>query len=171
VDRADPDRIIADKLAALEPQAWQGEVWRHTFANNPPERRNVRGARWNPSGVEALYVSLARETALAEAEHLIETQPIRPSAKRTLHRLRVSLAAVVDLTNRDVLLSLGVSDDELSSDDLRACQAVGGAAVFLRLDGIIVPSARSPGDNIVILFAGTESAPEIELLESEPLRA
>lgn len=169
MDRADPDRIIAEKLAGLEPLEWSGEVWRHTFADNPPERRNVRGARWNPSGIEALYVSLARETALAEAEYLMETQPLRPSAKRTLHRLRVSLTSVVDLTNRDVLLSLGVTDEELSSDDLRACQAVGAAAVFVRLDGIIVPSARSPRNNIVILFAGTESAPEIEVLESVPL--
>lgn len=90
-------------------------------------------------------MSLARETALAEAEYLIETQPLRPSAKRALHRLRVSLTSVVDLTNRDVLRSLGVGDEELASDDLRACQAVGAAAVFVRLDGIIVPSARSPG--------------------------
>ena len=74
--------------------------------------------------------------------------------------------SVVDLTDQDVLLSLGVGDQELESDDLRACQVVGAAAVFLHLDGIIVPSARSPGDNIVILFAGPDAAPEIEVVES-----
>jgi RES domain-containing protein len=166
VGRPDPDRIIAERLADLKPHAWSGEVWRHTFAASPPERRNVRGARWNPPNVEALYVSLAAETALAEAEYLIESQPLRPTAKRTLHRLRISLTAVVDLTDRDVLLSLGVGEKELESEDLSACQAVGAAAVFLRLDGIIVPSARNPGDNIVILFAGADAAPEIEVLES-----
>ena len=141
MDRADPDRIIAEELSRLEPLEFSGEVWRHTFADNPPDRRNVRGARWNPSGIEALYVSLARETALAEAEYLIGTQPLRPSAKRTLHRLRVSLTSVVDLTSGHVLRSLGVNKEQLSSEDLRACQAVGAAAVFARLDGIIVPSA------------------------------
>ena len=169
MDRHSPNAAIAARLAEFEANEWSGEVWRHTFANNPPERRNVRGARWNPPDLEALYVSLDRATAIAEADHLIAAQPLRPRATRTVHRLRISLGAVVDLTDPARLSSLGVDGSALASDDFVACQAVGAAAAFLRLDGIIVPSARSPGHNIVILFTGSESFAEVEVLDSELL--
>jgi len=169
VERPAPDAAIAARLAGFGAAAWSGEVWRHTFANNAPERRNVRGARWNPPDVEALYVSLDRATAIAEADYLIEAQPLRPRAKRTIHRLRISLQNVVDLTDRHRLSSLGVDDEALSSDYHEACQAVGAVAAFLHLDGMIVPSARSPGHNIVIMFARPDSVPEVEVVESEAL--
>lgn len=166
MDRPDPDRLISERLARFHAGPWTGEVWRHTLGTNPPDRRNTHGARWNPSGVEALYGSIERDTALAEGEYLISAQPLRPIATRTLHRLRVTLEALVDLTGPGSLESLGVDHEALLSDDHRACQAVGAAAVFLHFDGIMVPSARSPGTNIVILFAGVETTPEVEVLES-----
>jgi RES domain-containing protein len=166
VARPNPDAVVAARLADLEVRPWSGEVWRHMFADNPPEKRNVRGARWNPPEVEALYVSLDAQTALAEAEHLIESQPLRPIARRTLYRLQIALAAVVDLTGAGILSTLGVDEADTSSDDYRACQAVGAAASFLHLDGMIVPSARSPGNNIVVLFGGTRVAPTVEVLDS-----
>jgi RES domain-containing protein len=166
VARPDPDAVVTARLADLEVRPWSGEVWRHMFADNPPEKRNVRGARWNPPEVEALYVSLDAQTALAEAEHLIESQPLRPMARRTLYRLQIALPAVVDLTGAGVLSTLGVDEADIWSDDYSACQAVGAAAIFLHLDGMIVPSARSPGHNIVVLFGGTRVAPTVEVLDS-----
>jgi RES domain. len=50
-------------------------------------------ARWNPAGVAAIYASLTREGALAEAEHQIAIQPIRPRARRSLYPLSPRLAA------------------------------------------------------------------------------
>lgn len=64
MDRPNPDPTILARLAALDAGPWSGEVWRHTFADSPPDKRNVRGARWNPPGVEALYTSLDEATAL-----------------------------------------------------------------------------------------------------------
>lgn len=167
--RPHPDRLISERLAEVEPVEWTGDVWRHTLAGYPPDRRNVHGARWNPPGVEALYVSLERDTAIAEGDYLIASQPLRPAAKRTVHRLRISLSALVDLTDPVLLEALGVDQDALTSDDHRACQAVGAAAVFLHLDGILVPSARHPGANIVILFTAGDVAPEIDVLDSQTL--
>jgi len=83
--------------------------------------------------------------------------------------LKVSLQSVVDLTDRARLSSLGIDDDALAGDEQVACQAVGAAAAFLHLDGIIVPSVRSPGHNIVILLASPDSLPEITVLDSQPL--
>ena len=168
MDRPNPDATILATLAALDAGPWSGEVWRHTFANNPPDKPNVRGARWNPPGVEALYTSLDEATALAEADHLIAMQPLRPRATRTLHRLAIALKSVVELTDSSLLELLGVDQEALASDHHAACQAVGAAAAFLHLDGIVVPSARSPGHNIVILFAGVDSLPDIRVIDSSP---
>lgn len=74
----EPNPNLLEALAELKPSTWSGRVWRHTFADNPPDAANGRGARWNPPGTDALYVSLERDTALAEAEHQIAVQPIRP---------------------------------------------------------------------------------------------
>lgn len=169
MDRPDPDGLISARLADIQPRRWVGEVWRHTFGLSSPERTNLRGARWNPPSVEALYVSIDRETVVAEGDHLIASQPLRPSAARVIHRLHVTLEAVVDLTDPEVLASLGVLNEDLRSDDFRKCQAVGAAAAFLQLDGIVVPSARSPGHNIVILFSRAEAGPDIQVLDSEQI--
>jgi RES domain-containing protein len=169
VERSAPNPVLLDRLSRLEPHAWSGTVWRHTFADNPPETTNTRGARWNPRGVEVLYTSLDRSTAIAEADHLIAIQPVRPRAKRTIHRLEIGLGSLLDLTDRAILASLGVDDEALSGDDHSRCQAVGGAAAFLHFDGILVPSARSPGRNVVILFEGSRPLPRLRVVESERL--
>ncbi len=165
----EPDPDLLDRLSRLEAHAWSGTVWRHTLADNPPDKTNTRGARWNPPGVEALYASLDRSTAVAEGDYLIASQSLPIRAKRTVHRLNVQLKSVLDLSDRSLLASLGVDEQALAGDDSVRCQAVGGAAAFLHSDGIIVPSARHPGHNLVILFEGAGEQPEIRVVESEGL--
>jgi len=46
------------------------------FGDYPPDAENTRGAHWNLPGVAAIYTSLARKGALAEAEHHIAVQPV-----------------------------------------------------------------------------------------------
>ena len=99
MEKFEPDPVLLDQLSGLRPHAWSGTVWRHTFADNPPDQTNVRGARWNPPGVEVLYTSLDRSTAIAETDHVIEIQPVRPRAKRTIHRLEIGLKSVLDGAN------------------------------------------------------------------------
>ena len=94
------------------------------FADYPPDRRNTRGARWNPPDVAAIYFSLDRETALAEAEFQISVQPYRPRAKRTLFTIQVTVASLVDLTVGTRLTELGVTQEVLEELDHDACQAV-----------------------------------------------
>lgn len=158
---------LASTLASLPVVEWEGEVWRHTFGDNPPDKPNARGARWNPAGVEAIYTSLERSVALAEADYQIAAQPLRPRAKRTLHRMRVQLGAVLILTDAAVLLTLGIDEAAIAGSSYETCQAVGLAAVSLQCDAIIVPSARSPGHNLVILLDQVGNDFRLELLESE----
>lgn len=57
-------------------------AWRHMFGTHPPDQENTRGARWNPPGVVAIYVSRERHGAIAEGDHVIAVQPPRPRIRR-----------------------------------------------------------------------------------------
>jgi RES domain-containing protein len=122
------------------------------FAGASPDRENFRGARWNPSGVGAIYTSLTRETALAEAEYRITLEPIamRRDLKRTIHEINIVLHAVIDLNSHERLQKLGVDKTVLSGTDLSPCQRVGGQVDWFEHDGLLVPSARHEGVNLVI---------------------
>lgn len=78
---------LSERLKALPFGSWRSTAFRHMFGSYPPDRENTSGARWNPAGVAAIYASLTREGALAEAEHQIAVQPIRPRARRSIYEL------------------------------------------------------------------------------------
>jgi RES domain-containing protein len=161
---------LLDQLQAAQPAPFSGVVYRHMFADYPPFAINTRGARWNPPGVGAIYSSLERATALAEAEHQIALQPLRPSARRTVYTLEVELASALDLTSVDLLAAVGVSEEDLEALDFAPCQLVGGAVAWLDHDGLLVPSARRKGGTNVVIFP-TAQEPEQDwaILDEEVL--
>ncbi|HUP17553.1 MAG TPA: RES family NAD+ phosphorylase [Acidimicrobiia bacterium] len=121
------------------------------FNGLDPARANTRGARWNPPGVAAIYTSLDRDTAIAEADYAIARQPFRPHVTRQLYQIRLALLTVVDLSDAALLGDVGVFAEELASPNHAACQSVGGACHWLGADGILVPSARTNiGTNLVV---------------------
>lgn len=144
----DPD--LLDAIERLGCEALDGvTLWRHMFNDNPPELSNTRGARWNPAGLAAIYTSEDRETAIAEGQHAIDMQPLRPRARRFVYELRVSAQKVLRIDSDD-FASLGVDPTDLLSTEFAACQRVGAHAAFLGYDALIVPSARADGSNVVI---------------------
>lgn len=161
------DPAILDILQGLQPQEWRGTVYRHMLADYAPERDNTRGARWNPPGIAARYASLEKKTALAEAEYLLSSQNPRPRAIRTLYSIRVRLLSILDLTSSDLLSRRGIAGSELGAADYSACQAIGGAAAWLEHDGLLVPSARHPGTNLVIYPTNAGPEVEFEVVHSE----
>ncbi|MEE8395187.1 MAG: RES family NAD+ phosphorylase [bacterium] len=159
-------------LEALERQSarpWVGTVYRHMFADHDPLAGNIRGARWNPPDVEAIYASLNRETALAEAEYRISVQPLRPRARRTVFTLRVELQNALEIENFHELEKLGVSKRDFEGFDMSACQRIGWAVAWLGHDGLIVPSARADGQNLVIFPSGLDSKTTLEVVGEEPV--
>lgn len=144
------DEQIFEALAQVPTEAWEGEVFRHMFASFPPEKENSSGARWNPPETPAIYTSLTRETALAESEYQIGAQPRRPKAKRTLYKIAIHLSSVLNISGEQVLRSLSLKTTDLTDIDFRVCQAIGGAVERLGHDGLLVPSARARGHNLVI---------------------
>jgi RES domain-containing protein len=162
------DPAFLDRIESLPTREWQGHVWRHMFNEYAPERINTSGARWNPPGVGAIYAALEREIAIAEGDHMIEIQPRRIFRRRVLYELAVDMRRVVDLTHPDALAIAGLTIADIAADDFTACQRVGGAAAFLGSDGLLVPSARRAGDNLVILI-GPGGDVEIERVTEEIL--
>ncbi len=144
------DRKIVARLEDCTPKAWEGTAFRHMFATFSPERQNSRGARWNPPETAAIYTSLTREIVLAEADYYINLEPFRPKVVRKIYEIDIGLHSVLDLSSWDSLAALGVEKSAFSVSDYACTQMIGGAAEWLKHDGILVPSARGHGINLVI---------------------
>lgn len=158
---------MLDILQSAPVSAWSGTVYRHMFGLNEPTHANTHGARWNDTGLTAIYTSCERETALAEAEYYISLQPLRPRAKRTLYTIRVSLKNVLDLTAADLLRELGITDAVLVSPDHAPCRTIAGAANWLGHDGLLVPSARRRGGINLVIYQQDPSASDFDVTDSE----
>lgn len=146
------EREIRDLFGALRVDPWEGVVYRHMFAGLSPYRENTRGARWNPAGVSAIYSSLARDTALAEANYRLslESVPLRRDIKRTIYAMSVNLHAVVDLGSIEKLRTFEIDESEMQGESLQACQQLGNQVDWFGYDGLLVPSVRHLGQNLVI---------------------
>lgn len=90
----DPSLLDSIEQSVVE---WSGMAYRQMFARTDVLRANIRGARWNPPGEEAVYCSLHPRTAAAENDHLIARQPVPIRKPRVTHELSVTLARVADL--------------------------------------------------------------------------
>jgi RES domain-containing protein len=141
---------LLEAVSKLSASPWDGVVFRHTFGSISPRKENQLGARWNPAEVPAIYCSLERETAIAEVDFHISLQPFKPTTERRVHRVEVRVPAVVDLTNWEILERLGISRSSYATVEPPRCKEVGGAIAFLGHSGILVPSARHDGLNLVV---------------------
>lgn len=161
------DPIILDTLQGLEPRPWAGLVYRHMLNNYPPTRANTRGARWNPPDVQAIYTSCDRETALAEAEYRLSLEPVQLRVRRVMYTLKVQLKSVLDITSNDILRKLGINAERLTESNFTTFQHIGGATNWLGHDGMLVPSARTKGINLVIYPLQQDSDLVIEEVQKE----
>ena len=143
----DPHLLDAlEKCGADAPM--EGTVWRQILEPTSVLRPNIRGARWNPPGVEALYCSLDAATAAAEIDHLLNSQPIPITRERRTHAVEVRLSRVVDIRH--------CAHYVFDFHDQDACEEVGAAVCWLGYSGLLVPSLRAAGDNLVIYVAQIE---------------
>lgn len=156
------DPVLLDALERFDGRPWTGVVQRHVLGSYPPDRANVRGARWNPPEVSALYVSLDRATAEAEGTRILEVQSVAPRVNRSIYELEVKLGSVIALSEVADLAAIGLSEDDLRNDDFEACQRVGGAVAWIGHDGLFVPSARLDGGRNLVIFTAN-MGPESDL--------
>jgi len=144
------DSEIAEILADLPSGPWEGIAYRHMFANFPPDRENTRGARWNPPEVPAIYCSLGYDIVIAEAEYRLSLETVPPKVKRTIYKIRVRLERALDIRSPQTLSRLGLGRSALSQIKHEECSRIGGIVARQHHDGLLVPSARIKGDNLVI---------------------
>lgn len=152
--------------------AWEGPAYR--FTSLPYASRGdlvsgagsrLNGGRWNPPGhFNCVYTSLDPHTALEESYAAMDKYGISRSKARPRVQVAITLRLqlVLDVTPSAILRKIGVTRSELNQidweEDQRAgreslTQAIGRLAWLERLEGIIVPSSRAKGKNLV-LFPG-----------------
>lgn len=165
----EPNPRLAEVLARLAETGFDGHAWKHTLPNQSPTAANTKGARWNPAGVPAVYLSIERDTALAEGAYLVGVQPQPITGMRHIHEVELSLRRVLDLRDPTVRRALGLSDADLRSSDQSACRTVGGTAEWLGVDALIVPSARTDGANLVVFERRTGPDFSLRVLKTDPV--
>jgi RES domain-containing protein len=146
--------VILDALDAIEPRPFAGEVWRVARKGREPLRGSSTHGRWSPNGeFEVLYTSLERDGALAEIGYRLSLEPVWPSRiQHEIHRIEVRTEKTLHLADLAALQTLGVDTAKYRSFDYEATQAITAAAHFLMFDGLLVPSARAPCNNLVIFL-------------------
>lgn len=159
------DPRFLDLLEARALPEWSGEVWRQVLGGSDPRRPNQRGARWNPPGVEALYCSLERATAVAEIDHLLSLQPVPVLKPRSTVQLAVRLTRVVDLLDGAWLEGLEFDRLDIVGEQYESPQLVGRAVAWLGCAGLLVPSARRDGANLVIFTNQMSADDYVELVD------
>lgn len=161
---------IAQAVDALGPTTWSGVAFRHTSP-----RRNalagsgaaISGGRWNAPGTSTIYLASPRETCLAEFGRMAEGQGRGALSflPRALHTLIVTELVVLDLTTAGAMAAVGLALPDLSGP-WPPCQAVGAAAHFLRLGGVLAPSATGSGV-VVAVFESHVMPGQLELDSTE----
>ncbi|TDR89809.1 RES family NAD+ phosphorylase [Enterovirga rhinocerotis] len=170
-------KALLDAIEAEAPISFSGTVWRVVTDGFDPLRPGRSGGRWDDGTFDVLYTSSERDGALAEAwYHLSRGQPIVPSKiNKRIHRIAVALDRVLDLSTGAKLASLGVNMAHYGrlsyrerTQEYPAPQEIAEVAFFHEYEAIIVPNARWPTSNVVVL---TENArPEqLRALDSDPV--
>ena len=160
-------------LAHLEGCAkgpFEGLVHRVVWSDRSPIQGSSRArGRWNDpgGGFEILNTSLEADGACAEFEafwSLFEQRPDRPASS---WRLRVGLKRVVELDFED-LEGFGVLQSDYRGRDYGRTGAISDVVSYLGCDGLIVPSARYDGRNLVVYLQNLDADCRIEEVESSP---
>ncbi len=134
----------------------------------------VTSGRYHRVGCGGVWYASSSETgAWAELFRHHEPGGVSPfEIRRLVGRVRVRNLKVLDLTDSRVRESLGVSEDDLTADDLTQCQALAEQAHRAGYDGILTPSAALAGQTTLAVFAPAISklTEEISRIHHAPAR-
>jgi RES domain-containing protein len=140
---------LEEILASPKSFAREGKVFRVVLNDYPPDRENTFGARWNPPDLAAIYCCLDSAVCIAGVEYGLarQSRPVKADLRRTLYRIEVAVAAVMDL-----------------SAILPKLEAIG-----IGCDGLIVPSARKTGNNLVVYPCRTGDSYRFDVIDQKHL--
>lgn len=153
-------QALLDAIETETPVALNAQLWRVVTDGRDPLSAGRSGGRWDDGSFDALYTSSERDGALAEAWfHVARGQPIPPSkpAKR-IHQINAELTRVLDLSVEGRLAALGVDMQRYGQlsyvqrgGEYPTTQQIGEVAFFYEYEAVVVPNARWPTSNVVIL--------------------
>jgi RES domain-containing protein len=163
------DRAILDALDAIDPETFEGDVWRVARKGRDGLRGSSAHGRWSPNGeFEVLYTSLLRDGALAEIGYRLSLEPVWPSRiEHEIHTIEVKTGRTLRFADVNSLGALGVDVAKYETFDYSATQPIAAAAHFLEFDGLIVPSARAPCSNLVVFLDRLSEGCGLELKRTE----
>jgi len=126
------------------------------------EGSRIKGGRWNPPGIAAVYGSSTPETAMAESlgHYRYYRIPLPAAMPRVCLALEVDLNRILDLRDRAVRRRLGLTLGQISGDwraqrdsgKVPTTQRVGEAVYRAGFEGLLAPSAHSPGGHNLVIF-------------------
>lgn len=151
-------QIDAAAIAALPAASYEGEGYRQQVPEYDPfsgEGARRRGGRFNPpDSFPVLYLCSTRACAVAEfyragSRLAIGAEGLLP---RHLFRYRIRLDQVVDLTVRENIELLGISDADLVGEDLSITRAIGESAQTLGMQAVRSFSATRRDDVFAVFL-------------------
>ena len=157
-------------LDELGPSHIDGVFFRHTGPNRDPlsgAGASLMGGRWNPPGIETLYLARPLATCRAEFHRMAAGQGSGPQSflPRMVHTVAITDLKVADLTVEGAIAAVGLSTEALTGP-FEPCQLVGDAAATLGLEGVLAPSAADNGEVLAVFLRHTHSS-ELTVLRSE----
>jgi RES domain-containing protein len=164
------DTGLLDALDRVPVESFDGEVWRVTHETRNPLDPSSSGGRWDNRAFDVLYTSLEADGAIAEVDFRVRLEPVFPSKYRpVLHRLHLNARRVLRFSSVNDLEPLGVDPARYHEVNYNRTQEIGDAAAFLGFGAIIVPNARWPALNAVVIVDVDPDPPKVALLHSEPI--
>lgn len=168
------DDELVQRIDQLGATTWSGIAHRYTTARRDPlsgAGARLNGGRWNPPDIFAtVYLGTPLEATVGELERLATSQGTTPErmlgVPYLLHRINVEQLPLLDLRDAEALEQLGLTAGDVADEDWTACQAVGHAAWFLGLGGVLAPSASGAG--FVLAAFETRAASALTVHESIP---
>lgn len=172
------DEDLVQRVSDLGTSRWSGTTYRHVATRRDPlsgAGAKLFGGRWNPpDAFNAIYLAEPAATCMAELDRLAASQNLSVqdllNAGRTLHTIAVRDLSVLDLRTAAACARVGLEPDDLADDDWTACQAIGHAAHFLNIGGVLAPSATGTG-LVLTAFEARLRPGQLVIDLSQPLTA
>lgn len=136
---------MRELLAAVGREATVDELCDAPFK---PKRKLRRRTRYSDGTFPVFYSSLEPETAEAEVGHWLPAVMGRPKTVRTMYYRR--LECTFSGREKDLRTKVPEWPDLVHEADYTFCNRIGAEAHELKLDGLLVPSARSAGANLPV---------------------
>ncbi|MCA1704046.1 MAG: RES family NAD+ phosphorylase [Actinobacteria bacterium] len=133
-------------------------VWHQTRPRNglldfaDPASYDARYSRAGEPG--AWYASLTERAAWAELFRHWDQGEISPfEVRRRVGRVRATDLEVLDLTDPEIRLRVGLTEAHLVGDDWTLCQGLAAQARAAGFEGILAPSGALAGETTLVVFA------------------